>query len=365
MRILVDARALGTKPSGIGMYIYCFVEALAKQKDFEIHLASDVMESDELKALSNYSSITVHTYGKYVKKSFSVWKYTFFLKKIINTIKPQVFWEMNNLLPMRVKNPFGKYILTIHDVFPISIPEYYGKMYPLYFKRGLRLSLDCCDGAVFVSETARREAASFFESINRLKTLVGYIIVPPIPYVNIPRSDFFFYVGNLENRKGTDILLKAYEQYVLSGGKRDLYLAGSVRDSNIRLMLEEITKKTDKVHYLGYISTEERNKLFQSCGCFLFPSRAEGFGIPVIEALSCGCPVIASNLDIFKELEGDMIEYFNLSDNHDATCKSFLDALERFDESKWGELDLKGVADRFTEEKLLPPIASFLSEFSK
>lgn len=362
MRILVDARALGTRPAGIGMYIYRFVEALAKQPDFEIHLATDVMESDEIKYLSTLSSISVHTYGTYIKKSFSVWKYTFFIKKLINGIRPQVFWEMNNLLPLGIKNPFGKYILTIHDVFPLSMPGCYGRIYPYYFKRGLRLSLDCCDGAVFVSDTARKEAASFFKSINRLKTLVGYIIVPPIPIVNVPRSDFFFYVGNLENRKGTDILLRAYEQYVLSGGKRDLYLAGSIRDSNIRLMLEELSKKTDKVHYLGYISTDERNKLYQTCGCFLFPSRAEGFGIPVVEALSCGSPVIASNLEIFKELEGEKIEYFNLSDDIEASCKSFLNSLLIFDGSKWCDSELKGVAERFTAENLLPPIVKFLCE---
>ena len=362
MRILVDARALGIKPSGIGMYIYRFVEAFARQTDFEIHLASDVMESDEMKSLSDYPSITVHLFGKHIDKSFSVWKYTAYLKKLIDDIKPQVFWEMNNLLPVRIKNPFGKYILTIHDVFPLSMPGYYGRIYPYYFKRGLRLSLDCCDGAVFVSDTARKETAAFFESINKLKTLVGYIIVPPIPVVDIPRSDFFLYVGNIENRKGSDILLKSYERYVRMGGKRDLYLAGSVRDSDIRSMLEEISEKTEKIHYLGYISIEERNKLYQSCGCFLFPSRAEGFGIPVVEALSCGSPVIASDLGIFKELVGDKIEYFNLSGDFDASCNSFLNSLIRFDGSGWCASDLRETADRFTEERLLPPMVEFIRE---
>ena len=360
MRILVDARALGTKPSGIGMYIYRFAKALAQQENLELILASDVMESNEMKKLSELSSVSVRLYGDVIKKGFAVWSYARFLKKTLDETKPDIFWEMNELLPMRFSNPYGKFIITLHDVFPVTMPEYYSRLYRYYFKRGLKITLNSCDGVLFISETARSEATALFPIINRLKTQVGYIIVDPIPENDGPRSDYFFYVGNLENRKGTDILLTAYRRYLERGGSRDLYLAGKIRDSNIQVLLDAMLSYSSKVHYLGYVDSKERNKLLQDCCCLVFPSRAEGFGIPVIEALSCGTPVLASDLDIFKELVGDKIDYFSLADSFEDSCNNLEKSMIDFDGKKYKPHELSMAASRFNESSILHGVIEYL-----
>ncbi len=179
------------------------------------------------------------------------------------------------------------------------------------------------------------------------------------------RSDYFFYVGNLENRKGTDILLTAYRKYLERGGSRDLYLAGKIRDSNIQVMMDEMLSYSGKVHYLGYVDSVERNRLLQNCCCLVFPSRAEGFGIPMIEALSCGTPVIASDLDIFKELVGDCVDYFRLADSFDVSCDNLLDSMMSFDEKKHDSSRLIQAASRFNEQSVLPKIIEFLNAMMK
>lgn len=361
MKILIDARNLGLKPSGIGMYAYNWIKALENYDDFDIHVIVDVIESNQIKELDADEKVTVHGYGSFSNKSASVFKYFKFVKKVIEEVKPDVFWEINNLAPVKIKNPYGKYMVTIHDMFPLTMPECFGKIYPHYFKYGVRKTINCVDSIIYNSKCTKHETERFFPKAKKKSPFISYIIIPPIQWMDVEKKDYFLYMGNLEKRKGVDILLDAYEIYVQQGGTRKLVIAGKIREDDIGTRLKELEEKIPSLHYVGYVDDETKTRLYRECGCFVFPSRAEGFGMPVIEAMSCGKPVITSNLEIFRELVGNVIETFELKgDGEDAMrlCEKMLVmTLDNINANF-----LVNESEKYSEEVLAQNFVNFLLE---
>lgn len=309
MKILVDARSLGQKPSGIGMYIYNFMNELEKYPDLSIGLLTDVSESNEMKKLGEKERVKIYAYGKVIQKGFGLRYYFEFVQKMIHEVKPDLFWEGNNLVPIKIENPYGKIATTIYDMFPLSMPECYGKIYPFYFKYGIHKTLEMVDFIIYISEETKIETEKYFLKAKTKKNFLSYIIVNIFPQSVVEDKEYFAYVGNLEKRKGTDLLLKAYKQYRMRGGKKKLFLAGKIREKDIENLYKTIKKQVGGIEYLGYINEKEKDELLAKCSCFLFPSRAEGFGIPIVEAMAYHKPIIATKLSIYQELFGDSIEY--------------------------------------------------------
>ncbi len=330
MKILIDARNLGTKPSGIGMYAYNFIKALIEYSDYELYVIVDIIESQQIKELDANSRCTVLSTGISANKSLAVFDYFRKVKAFINDIKPDIFWEINNLAPVRIRNPYGKYIVTIHDMFPITMPEYFGKIYPKYFRYGIKKTINSVDGIIYNSVNTKNETEKFFPKSKSIDSFVSYIIIPEIPYVDVEPQDYYLFLGNLEKRKGVDILLDTFEKYVEKGGKRKLVVAGKEREKDIFTKIQKLSNKYSNFIYKGYADEDTRTRLYHECGCFLFPSRAEGFGMPLIEALQCGKDVIASNLDIFHELASDSIISFDLKDDGDDSDR-LSDAMIKYD----------------------------------
>ena len=89
--------------------------------------------------------------------------------------------------------------------------------------------------------------------------------------------------------------------------------------------------ENEMITYLGYISNQKKSQYIANCACFLFPSRAEGFGMPIIEVMEYYRPVIASNLEIFKEIIGDAITYYPRSEDLDTETTALANAMLSFD----------------------------------
>jgi glycosyltransferase involved in cell wall biosynthesis len=347
IRILMDGRAMGTRPSGIGMYIYTLVEALRKYPDLQFTLTTDVAESEEIRKLKQ-SGVEILESGKQTRKNFGIFSYYYFVQRAIDSIKPDIFWEGNNLCPIRMKNPGGRMYVTVYDMFPLSHSSHFMKIYPLYFRYGMKKTVRYFDKIIYDSFDCRKHTEDYFPEARKKDNFVGYIVVKKMPDIPVTDNGSFLYIGNLETRKGTDILLKAYQKYCAEGGERPLRLAGKVRDRIIADLLEETEKKTDNIQYLGYVTEEQKANEYASCHAFLFPSRAEGFGIPVVEALAYHKPVIACELAALKEIAGDSVTYFPLSaDSSDCLCGLMKKDQYSADPGKCDE-----VVSRYSEEKI-------------
>ena len=107
MKIAVDARTLGSRPSGVGMYLNDFLKVLMKYREFEFVLLSDVAESEYIRYFME-KGIPVITQGKAVYRSAGVYSYFSFIQKQLNEIQPDLFWEVNTIIPIRLKGKFLK-----------------------------------------------------------------------------------------------------------------------------------------------------------------------------------------------------------------------------------------------------------------
>lgn len=373
MRLMVDVRTMASQPSGVGMYVYNFIKEVQKCSDVELILISDVDESCQMQEMKR-SDVRIILYGKRIFRSKEVFRYFSFVKKEVLREQPDLFWEPNNLLPTNLKGFKGKVMLTLHDVFPITHAKYFNRLYPLYFRIFLKYSIRNSDVLLFNSEETRKNVEKYVPLAKEKETFLTYVIVPDGTTEIVKddkiaeNNDYFFYIGNLEGRKGVDRLLKAYQQYFLQGGTRKLYLAGGIKDECIRDLIAQVqeTVGTNLIS-LGYVEQEKKKRLIRQGGCFLFPSRAEGFGIPLIEVMQFKVPIIASDMSIFREIIGDCIYYYQQGADEKEEIANLAKALQLFDKGciRIDEQRYENVVEKYLPEVLGKAFIQFLNVFNE
>lgn len=362
MRLLVDARTLGDRPSGIGIYLYNFINEIKKHKDVELELLTDVVKSAELSGLKE-EGITIYEYGKQVKKSIGVYPYFQFVQKMIYKREPDIFWEVNNLIPVKLKNPAGKVAVTIHDLFPISDPDCFPKLYCYYFRHGVNKTLRTADVILYDTQVVKQCVEDYYKPAANIANIVSSIIVDKMPELEINKGDYFYYVGNLERRKGTDLLLRAYVRYREQGGTAGLHLGGAVREKEIQSLLDSCMEKYSDIKYLGYISEEDKWKEYAGCKAFVFPSRAEGFGIPAVEAVHFQKPLILSKLAVFEEVIGTEVPLVPLYENEEQTIEALARQMEQVVEPD--AVYYEDILNRYKGETLATELLKFFAECKK
>jgi len=145
--------------------------------------------------------------------------------------------------------------------------------------------------------------------VNRAKIAVCPVGAPPwTPTARRPADGYILFVGTLEPRKNVGGLLDAYEALLGSTGSRypDLVLAGRVTDDAL-VWLKRIERAPLKgrVRQIGYVDPTRTRALYEGARLFVLPSFEEGFGIPALEAMTAGVPVVASRRGSLPEVIGD------------------------------------------------------------
>ena len=358
MKIAVDARTLGSRPSGVGMYLNDFLLELMKYPEFEWVLLTDVAESDNIKHFEE-QGIPVLKMGKSTYKSAGVYAYFNWIKKTLNEVKPDIFWEVNTNIPIRPRGNF-KVMITIHDMFPIDYVEYFGRVYNLYFKHYLKKTLKFTDMILYNSEQTRKTTEKNFPEARKIACCNGYIISNPLKKKPVIKDEgYFLYVGNMEKRKGVDLLLKSYVRYREKGGKKPLILAGKMQEADINDLLNECMSKVDGITYLNYVKPAKKEELYSKCSCYLFPSKAEGFGMPVLELMKFNKPIIVSNLPIFDEIVGDCVNRFELNTTEKGQIENLSDAMLDYN-SMVDSREYKKVLARYSPDKLGLVVSEFI-----
>lgn len=309
------------------------------------------------------NGVLVVEYGKKARLGPLVFSYFNFVNKKLLEYKPDIFWEVNAIIPKKLAGK-QKNVITLHDMFPITNSKEVGRLYSLYFRWFLKKTLAQTDYIIYNSKETKINTNKIYKKTRKIKSFISYVIVKRKKKEVCKNGEYFLYLGNLEKRKGSDILLNAYDMYVKMGGKAPLFIAGKVKEEEINLLLKKMIRKHKGIKYLNYVSEEKKEELYKNCACFLFPSKAEGFGMPIVEVMQYKKPVIASNLSIFDELVGDCINKFNLYKDDKKTTKSL--ALKLFSYEK--DVDVKkyeNVCKRYDEKHLTKRMMKFLDSISK
>lgn len=358
MKIAIDARTLGSRPSGVGMYLNDFLKQLIKYDDMEFVLISDVATSEYIKSFMA-QGIPCYTQGKAVYRSAGVYSYFAYVQTILDKVKPDIFWEVNTVIPVRLKGKF-KTMITVHDMFPIEYVEYFGRVYSMYFRHGLSKTLKKTDMILYNSLQTKLSTEKYFPISERIPNCNAYIISNPLKKQYECRDEgYFLYVGNMEKRKGVDLLIEGYRRYRAAGGDKRLVMAGKMQEDDIRQLVDEAVSADEAITYLDYVSHEKKHELYAGMSAFVFPSKAEGFGMPIIEVMKFGKPVIASNLAIFDEITDGCINTFDIACDTDTQADNLSRALGEYNSVVDADSYKRNV-ERFAPDKLGAVVHDFV-----
>jgi len=285
------------------------------------------------------------------------------LAEAIKKYQLDIIHDPNGIAPFFGSASGAKRLVTIHDAFPYVYPETHNRLDNWRFRWMLPRAVQRADMVLTDSQNSRVDLIKYLnlpeskiraiacgvnssfkpvpESPARAQLLARYGIKPP----------YLLYVGGITPRKNISGLLEAYARLrprypglsLVIGGKRQ-WQAREIDDTFGRLGLAQL------VHFTGYVADEDLSALYSAAELFVFPSLYEGFGLPPLEAMACGTPVITTNVSSLPEVVG---EAALLVDPRDT--KSLSEAIERGlnDPLLRAELRQKGLAqaDHFNWEQ--------------
>ena len=235
----------------------------------------------------------------------------------IDILHVPVHWY-NQITPF-VFNRKIKKVLTLHDLTPILFPEMHTRETNLTWKSSLKFIKNRTNIIICDSVSTKNDCINLLNiPEKRLKVipLAADEQYKPLNNKELIHDElkieynidypFILFVGTLEKRKNVPTLLKSF--YKLKKTKLDhkLVIVGGKgwKYTKIFDLIEELNLQDDVV-FTDYVSDEYLVKLYNAADLFVYPSLYEGFGLPPLEAMACGCPVITSNISSLPEVVGD------------------------------------------------------------
>lgn len=196
----------------------------------------------------------------------------------------------------------------VHDLLPLQQPQWFRPGVGERFSAHLSRLLTRSSHLFTASEHVRRQVEALADMHTPVTRLAPAGALPaPLPSAPLPAfGPFFLCVATLEPRKQHGLLLNAMEAYWAGGGKAALVLVGAPGWCNEPLLarVRNHVELGNRLHWLPLVNDAELAGLYRRASALVYLSRAEGFGLPVLEARDAGCPVIASDIPPLHEAGG-------------------------------------------------------------
>ena len=325
--IAFDGKRAANNRTGLGNYSRHIISLLAKYFPDNRYLvflpkANKNPQFDEI-LKQNPRIETVLPKSGFWKKFSSLWR-VFGVKKDVAKIQDVIFHGLSNELPLSISKTGARSVVTIHDLIFLKFPKYYKffdrKIYTYKFRKACANA----DRIIAVSECTKRDIVEQFKT-NPDKIDVIYqgcdkVFKSEIPEdkllivkrkYNLP-DRFLLNVGSIEERKNAALIVKALP---LLKEKLPLVIVG--KRTKYTDDVESVAQKLGVANLVRIISNvpfEDLAPIYHLSEVFIYPSRYEGFGIPIIEAINCGLPVIAATGSCLEEAGGPDCQYVDPDD---------------------------------------------------
>jgi glycosyltransferase involved in cell wall biosynthesis len=209
-----------------------------------------------------------------------------------------LFHGLNQRLP---RLPFRRAVATFHDLF-VMTGEYSTPEFRARFTRQARDAARRADLIIAVSAFTKAQVVALLK-VPEAQVRVVHHGVRKLSFPAVPREKFILNVGAIQNRKNIFRLVEAFEAV---SPEWQLVLAGSAGYGAAEIMARiEASPARSRILLPGYVSMEALGAWYRRAMIFAFPSLDEGFGMPVLEAMAAGTPVITSNRSALPEVAGD------------------------------------------------------------
>ncbi|MDR3217902.1 MAG: glycosyltransferase family 4 protein [Dysgonamonadaceae bacterium] len=308
MKILFDNQIFSIQNfGGISRYFYELIRNLAENIDYDLPIAFSNNYYLRDKDISFYKTFSPHL--KFTGR-------TTIIKFLNYRLQKKYFYSDYDIFHPTYYDPYflnfiekKPFVFTIHDltheIFSLQTKK------DDWAVRGKRILSEKADQIIAVSENTKKDIVNRLHiHPDRIKVIYHGCSLKPVQEKKMTLPDrYILFVGERGGYKNFQNLANAFSLLLQSDKELKLIVTGKpfFRDEHYLLRSLKINKNT--IHYTA--GNEELAELYSSALAFVYPSIYEGFGIPILEAFTCGCPVILSNSSCFPEIAENAGEYFD------------------------------------------------------
>ena len=313
MRIAIDGR-MGETRGGIGVYTRELITQLADidKKNQYFIIVNKRRSKSFLPSADNFSILeTSITRKHYFIKD--LWNH-FYLPFLLGMKSIDIYFNPRYVLPF-IKGK-TKMVVTIHDMIAFLYPEIWSGISGFRIRNYIKLSSQGADVILTVSNSAKKDIIKILnipeDKIKVIYCGINQKLYKLVPELSLPKSlkkygirkKYILAIGPLGTRKNHNRLIDAYNilpknirkdyQLVITGEKKGTYNKLLIKAGKNCLI--------DDIVFTGFIPEEEMPMMISAASLFVFPSLYEGFGIPLLEAMACGTPLLVSNVSSIPEV---------------------------------------------------------------